>query len=570
MRVGTGIGSGVRAGIRTGINGTLAGLVLVLALPATASADRALLIGGAPAEKRGLFGSSAATDPAKALGDAGFAVTSDPGENVAAMRAALSGFMKGLGAEPRAVIQLSGRFVHGGGRSWLLQTGAGTAAPDLATVDDVGLSLESVLQVAALVPGAAVVALGLDPSGTEPGTGLAGGVALDPGAIPQGVTVVQGAPEEIARFTAGPLLQEGATLPGAIAAGRGLTGLGFLTDRNVFVPFGVNKPATAPDAADVERAIWQAMQARDTVEAYESYLTRFPEGSYVVEARQGIERIRSEPNREARLAEEALNLPRDQRREIQRQLALLGYDPGGADGLLGPSSRAAITRFQVRAGFPGTGFLTEEQIGRLGLQADRLKAEAEAAERRTALEQQQRDRETWAAQGEGHDEAGLRTYLERVPDGAYAAIARERLARIDAAARAQAEELDQRDWDAAMAEGTDAALEAYLAAHPKGAHATEARDRIAAAKAASDQGAQAARAAEEALGLTGVTRLMVEQRLDQLGQTPGPVDGSFDPTTRAAIRSFQSGRGIPATGYLDQATISAMLADLGSLFAPPQ
>ncbi|WP_116133339.1 peptidoglycan-binding domain-containing protein [Tropicimonas sp. IMCC34043] len=552
---------------RTGIRGGLAGLALTMVLPAAGFADRALLIGTPAGERRGLFSTAAAPEPAKALTAAGFSVLQDPGADAAAMRAQLSAFLSGLGSEPRAVIQLTGHFVQSGGRTWLLQSGAGDS-PDLATVAGVGLSLETVLQIAGRVPGASVVAIGIDPGGAEPGTGLSRGVAIDPAAIPQGVTLVQGPPEEIARFVAGPLLAEGTSLPDAIAAGRGLSGQGFLSSRVAFVPFGVTRPTAPPDAAEVERAIWQAAAARDSVDAYQGYLARFPAGAFVDAAQQGIERIQGEPNREARLAEEALALPRDQVRDIQRQLALLGFEPGGADGVLGPASRAAITRFQVRSGFPDTGFLTQEQIGRLALQSDRIQAETEADARRTALERQRRDRDAWSALGEGHDEAGLRTYLQRFPDGAYAVIARERLARIDAAARQQADALDQRDWERAQSDGTEGALEAYLAAHPQGAHAAEAKGRLAAMMAERDGSQQAARDAEASLGLTPVTRLMVEQRLVQLGQSPGPVDGTFDPATRGAIREFQTSRGIPATGYLDQVTVTAMLADLGSLFSP--
>jgi peptidoglycan hydrolase-like protein with peptidoglycan-binding domain len=41
--------------------------------------------------------------------------------------------------------------------------------------------------------------------------------------------------------------------------------------------------------------------------------------------------------------------------DIQRRLVDLGYDPGAADGLFGPRTRAAIRAFQADRGLPATG-----------------------------------------------------------------------------------------------------------------------------------------------------------------------------------------------------------------------
>ena len=45
---------------------------------------------------------------------------------------------------------------------------------------------------------------------------------------------------------------------------------------------------------------------------------------------------------------------------VQRDLAALGYDPGPADGILGPQTRAAIRAFQAREELPVTGVVSEE------------------------------------------------------------------------------------------------------------------------------------------------------------------------------------------------------------------
>ena len=46
--------------------------------------------------------------------------------------------------------------------------------------------------------------------------------------------------------------------------------------------------------------------------------------------------------------------------ELQWALTLLGYDVGSPDGLLGPKTRAAIRAFQLSAGLPVNGRLSEQ------------------------------------------------------------------------------------------------------------------------------------------------------------------------------------------------------------------
>lgn len=534
----------------------------------SALADRALVIGASEEARRGLWWSGGGEkDSAQALREAGFEVITADAGSVEDMRKALSTFLDGIEKEDRVVVHLSGAFLHGAGRSWLVEAGS-SARPDLASIDNIALSVDTVLAVVGRVPGAAVVALGRVEGDVKPGTGLQTGLsALAP---PQGVTLVEGAEEAVADFVSGPLLAEGQSLPAAIASARGLSGSGFLSPRVDFIPTGSERPVAPPNAAEVERAIWQASLAQDSVEGYRGYIERYPEGFFVAEARAAIERIETEPNREARLTEESLALDRNTRREIQQHLTLLGYEPRGVDGVFGPGSRAAIGRFQAKNGFPETGFLNATQVERLGLQAERRKAEVAAEERRLALEREKKDREAWAAVAESGDEAGLRTYLESYPQGLYAPIARERLAAIEATTRAQAEALEKADWERAAAAGTEQALGAYLAAHPNGAHAAEARERIDAMANAGSEALRAAEAAEAALGLNPVTRTLVERRLEQLRLDPGPVDGSFNDQTRTAIRRYQRDRGLEVTGYMNETVVARMLADLGGLLTTGQ
>jgi peptidoglycan hydrolase-like protein with peptidoglycan-binding domain len=55
--------------------------------------------------------------------------------------------------------------------------------------------------------------------------------------------------------------------------------------------------------------------------------------------------------------EEALGLGLAERIDVQRRLALAGFDPNGFDGAFGPRTRGAITDFQTAWGFPDTGYL---------------------------------------------------------------------------------------------------------------------------------------------------------------------------------------------------------------------
>jgi hypothetical protein len=74
---------------------------------------------------------------------------------------------------------------------------------------------------------------------------------------------------------------------------------------------------------------------------------------------------RAEPPRTQRHAEPnpfraALELQARQNREVQRLLGELGYDPGPADGVIGPRTRAAVRAFQTDAGLPVDGEISDE------------------------------------------------------------------------------------------------------------------------------------------------------------------------------------------------------------------
>lgn len=59
--------------------------------------------------------------------------------------------------------------------------------------------------------------------------------------------------------------------------------------------------------------------------------------------------------------EKALELTKSDRREVQQRLNFLGYDVGGADGVLGKKSRDAITSWQIARVFSVSGYLDDIQ-----------------------------------------------------------------------------------------------------------------------------------------------------------------------------------------------------------------
>ncbi|MGP6086758.1 peptidoglycan-binding protein [Antarctobacter jejuensis] len=59
--------------------------------------------------------------------------------------------------------------------------------------------------------------------------------------------------------------------------------------------------------------------------------------------------------------EALLNLSRNERREVQRRLTLLGFDTKGVDGSFGPNSRSAIQAWQQQRSFPVSGYLNRAQ-----------------------------------------------------------------------------------------------------------------------------------------------------------------------------------------------------------------
>ena len=317
-------------------------------------------------------------------------------------------------------------------------------------------------------------------------------------------------------------------------------------------------------------------KAENTATAYEAYLSKFPEGRYVEEARRRLEAIRAREDdaafarakranteasyaaylsqypdgrhaaearrlrkavrvRDMAAAEEAtLGLTREQRVLVERGLAAWKAGGGAVDGRFDAAFRGVLRSWQASKGHLDTGYLTAEQ-------AQALMAEGVAAEA------QENDDRAFARAKAADTAEAYETYLSEYPNGRHVAEARRLL-----------EAIHDREDDAAFARAkradTEAAYAAYLSQYPDGRHAAEARRLRETARVR-----EAAAAQEEALRLTLAERALVERGLASRVRS-GTVDGRFDERFRAAFRSWQASRGDAATGYLTRGQADVLIA----------
>ena len=174
--------------------------------------------------------------------------------------------------------------------------------------------------------------------------------------------------------------------------------------------------------------------------------------------------------------------------------------------------------------------------------------EDEAGQDQLAAEQLAAERLYWESVKDSHDPAEIQTYLDRYPNGTYAALAQVRRERLRREAGSPSE---------AAASGPEASAAIQADA-----------ERQATPTPTPTRPALEPPAAEEALGLTRDGRVLIQSGLAALGFDPGPLDGVFGPGTRAAIRQWQASREMPTTGYLEVAS-ARELAEAGVSAPPP-
>ncbi|HEU0222777.1 MAG TPA: peptidoglycan-binding protein [Paracoccaceae bacterium] len=463
-----------------------------------------------------------------ALQGAGYEVHEGRNQTAQEMFELLNGFEAKLADTGRVVIFYAGNPVNAGRETWL--TSVDAEAPTPVTASFTGPSLGLLMALAQEAKGRSVVIVEAGEEGFEQATLLKNGVG--PVAVPQGVLYVEGPAGGLGSYLAETLFAPGMAAAEATAAmGDPVKVEGTAPTDVVFGPEAGMTPVTPPKPV-------QPAPVRPPVAAA-------PQPS---------------PDE---AAEAALGLDQRDRARVQEHLAILGFDPRGIDGVFGPNTRAAIAAWQGAEGLPQSGYLKEGQLERLenraAARARELTAEAERARR----EAERADNAFWQQTGASGREADLYAYLRRYPDGLHAEAARRQLGRVEGDRLQQAQAQERAAWRAATTANTVAAYRRYLGAYPRGIFAATAAARIEALQEDGKEAAQRQRhlERERALGLSYASRVSIEQRLRRLGYPTGPIDGTLDPTTRAGIRNFQRVHGIAVTGYVNEPTLSRLVAE---------
>ena len=139
------------------------------------------------------------------------------------------------------------------------------------------------------------------------------------------------------------------------------------------------------------------------------------------------------------VVEEGLDLDLAARRQIQQGLAAGGFDPGGADGLLGPRTRAAIRRWQSSRGTRSTGYLDGASAAALRTAGGAGPAVATAAPSAPAPvpaaqepspASSQAEIVFWQSIADSTNPAEFEAYLAQFPSGVFRALAQARLAAL--------------------------------------------------------------------------------------------------------------------------------------------
>lgn len=463
------------------------------------------------------------------------------------MREAFESFMDRMDGKDKIVVHFSGQAVHISGESWLLPVDV--RAVSLLHVDYNAPSLSTVLELLGQNPGRGMLFFAKDDDirTTAPLRSDLGDLK-----IPQGVLVLSGSGRVVNDLVMYELLSNHKSLAEILIdedRGENVTLRGFVSPD---ISLGTVEDEEKPDDGDTdwvnlvaEQTLWAVADRSNRKSDFEEYLRRFPGGVFAPAAQARLDTLNTPEVPTAEEVEKTLELSRSERRDIQTNLTLLGFNTRGVDGIFGRGTRGAISDWQRSERHEKTGFLTGRQVASIQDQAEvrRIKNAAE-------------DRRYWESTGASGTKRDLQRYLDKYPRGIYSTQAKRSLAAIVAEEK-QAK--DDEAWEVASSIDTARSYRQYLQDFPRGTYANTAQRRLERFEPTPLPETDEAKTQEDRMRLNAATRLLIESRLGSLGYNPGNKDGHFDGATRRAISNFQRDKGIGATGYMNSATVQALL-----------
>ena len=279
---------------------TLIAALTGLALPAFAD-DAALLMGVSRYEElRRVSNGLDVLNPADALRDAGYAVSTLSNGSADDMDRLLNRFAAEAPDAERLIVGLAGRFVTDGSRSWFLAED--TNRPSPFGLDN-AVSIETVMNVLAQAPGQAILILGYDQHADATiGSYLREGVgALN---VPQGVTVLYGEPNMTDGVVLDAVTEPGGDVMAFVRNSRRLNATGYVP-QSLVMQSEDSEVAPRLPTIDPSLRAWTLAQDRDTADAYRDFILDNPGSPYVTEARRWLDQIERDPVRLAEIDDPA-------------------------------------------------------------------------------------------------------------------------------------------------------------------------------------------------------------------------------------------------------------------------
>ena len=204
-------------------------------------------------------------------------------------------------------------------------------------------------------------------------------------------------------------------------------------------------------------------------------------------------------------------------RQVQQTLHKRGFRAGPIDGIMGPSTQAAVKSFQQSQNLETTGQLNRQTLVALGLQPDPM----------SSVERQ----------GAVYGRPTIRKIQQTLNSRGFHAGPVDGVMNPDTQAAL-------RDFQKSEnLEPTGMPNQQTLAALGMPAEPTVSAER---------------RAPIFVVATPSRTVREAQQALNQRGFQAGPPDGFIGPTTQAALRNFQASANLQATGQLDRQTLDAL------------